>query len=356
MFEPSSDENVVNCLEDVMVYMQKMYKILTKIRQLKLTFTIEDERLINLVDQVTQDELVDLDDLKKLYEDTKVEIAELITEFEYLDSQPFEDSDKVLNANIKSDTVRYIKFFRAEKDSLLEKYFLNCYLYRNEQFNEVLNHVASLLNLVLKKISINKTAIFIQYYDDNIKRVLKANIEELDGKVESLVSHNNPESEWERLLQLTLRTSVLMNYIKSMVVSKNHNEEIFNNGFLKRKLPTVLEELRQFEHQYQKVNKELGHLDSFQHLLSEYNESAEKMKSFEGNININQEYSKDGLLSLNAVLQNYNMHKSKFETLSINSELYNSKCLSLMKNILKKNNEIYKKLKNQYFNLLVERN
>jgi len=351
-----NSEVVKETLQDVVIYSKKIMKVLNKIRHLKLTFTIEDERLINLVDQANEDDIVDSGMVKRNYQDSKTELKDMIDNFEYLNSQPFEDADETLNRQVRDNASIYMKFFKTNQVSVLEEFFLNCYLYRNEKFNEVLNACAEFLNLILKKLNIYKTVIFLKYYDANIKRVLKANIDELTTKIEGVITHNTPVSEFERLLQLTLRTSVLINYIKSMLVSKRHNIEVFDNAYLKQRLPEILKELKGFEDDYKQVHKELGHLDNFINMLPDYLKASEDLKEYEGNVDPNKEYQRDGLFALNKALQGYNLHKSKFENLLLRPEKYNSKCLHKMNNMLNDNNQVYEDLKTLFFQLSIARN
>ena len=346
---------IKDTLQDVVIYSKKIMKVLNKIRHLKLTFTIEDERLINLVDQANEDEVVDSLMVKQNYTDSKNELRVMIDNFEYLDSQPFEDADEALNRQVRDNATVYMKFFKTNEISVLEEFFLNCYLYRNEKFNEVLNSCAEFLNLILKKLNIYKTVIFLKYYDANIQRVLTANINELKSKIEGVITHNTPVAEFERLLQLTLRTSVLINYIKSMLVSKKHNIEVFDNPYLKKRLPEILKELKVFEDDYKRVHKELGHLDNFINMLPDYLKASEDLREYNGNVDPNKEYHKDGLFALNKALQGYNLHKSKFENLLLQPKKYNSRCLLLMNNMLNENNNIYEDLKALYFQLSIAR-
>lgn len=350
-----NSENIKETLQDVIIYTKKITKVLNKVRHLKLTFTIEDERLINLVDQANEEEEVSSVMVKNNYNQAKKELKDMISNFEYLDSQPFEDADDTLNRQVRDNSFVYLKFFKTNEISSLEEFFLNCYLYRNDKFNEVLNSCAEFLNLILKKLNIYKTMIFLKYYDANIKRVLEANINELNSKIEGVITHNSPVNEFERLLQLTLRTSVLINYIKSMLVSKRHNFEVFENEYMKKRLPEILKELKGFEDDYKKVHKELGYLDNFINMLPDYLKASEDMKEFQGNVDLEKEYHKDALFALNKALQGYNLHKSKFESQLYRPEKYDSRCLFLMNQMLKENNEIYEELKLNYFQLSVSR-
>ena len=330
-------------------------KVLNKIRHLKLTFTIEDERLINLVDQANEEEVVDSQMVKKNYQESKAELQKMVKNFDFLNNQPFEDADEELNRQVRDNAFVYLKFFKTNEVSVLEEFFLNCYLYRNDKFNEVLNSCAEFLNLILKKLNIYKTVIFLKYYDANIERVLQANVQELTSKIEGVITHNTPIAEFERLLQLTLRTSVLINYIKSMLVSKRHNIEVFDNEYLKNRLPEILKELKAFEDKYKRVHSELGHLDNFINMLPDYLKASDDLKGYEGNVDPNKEYHKDGLFALNKALQGYNLHKSKFESQLLRPEMYDSRCLHLMDRMLKENNEIYENLKSLYFQLSISR-
>lgn len=342
-------------LHDVMIYTKKIMKVLNKIRHLKLTFTIEDERLINLVDQANEEDVVDSLMVKENYAKSKAELGEMIGNFEYLDSQPFEDADEALNRRVREHSSVYLRFFKTNEVSALEEFFLNCYLYRNDKFNEVLNACAEFLNLILKKLNIYKTLIFLKYYDNNIKRVLEANVGELTAKIEGVITHNSPVNEFERLLQLTLRTSVLINYIKSMLVSKRHNIEVFDNEYLRQRLPGILKELKLFEEDYKKVHRELGYLDNFINMLPDYLKASEDLKEFRGNVDLQKEYHKDALFALNKALQGYNLHKSKFESQLFRPKQYDSRCLLLMNRMLQSNNEVYEELKLLYFQLSVSR-
>ena len=351
-----NSETIKDTLQDVIIYSKKIMKVLNKIRHLKLTFTIEDERLINLVDQANEEEVISSHMVKDNYLESKDVLKDMVESFEYLNSQPFEDADVTLNRQVRAHANNYMKFFKTNEVSILEEFFLNCYLYRNEKFNEVLNSCAEFLNLILKKLNIYKTVIFLKYYDANIERVLKANVTELKSKIEGVISHNTPVAEFERLLQLTLRTSVLINYIKSMLVSKRHNMEVFDNSYLHKRLPEILKELKHFEDDYKQVHKELGHLDNFINMLPDYLRASEDLREYEGNVDPNKEYKKDGLFALNKTLQGYNLHKSKFENLMLRPKKYNSRCLVLMKEMLNNNNKKYESLKQLYFQLSISRN
>ena len=351
-----NSESIKDTLQDVIIYSKKIMKVLNKIRHLKLTFTIEDERLINLVDQASEEEVITSHMVKDNYLESKDVLKDMVESFEYLNSQPFEDADETLNRQVRAHANNYMKFFKTNDVSILEEFFLNCYLYRNEKFNEVLNSCAEFLNLILKKLNIYKTVIFLKYYDANIERVLKANVTELKSKIEGVISHNTPVAEFERLLQLTLRTSVLINYIKSMLVSKRHNMEVFDNSYLHKRLPEILKELKHFEDDYKQVHKELGHLDNFINMLPDYLRASEDLREYEGNVDPNKEYQKDGLFSLNKALQGYNLHKSKFENLMLRPKKYDSRCLVLMEEMLKNNNQKYENLKQMYFQLSISRN
>ena len=351
-----NDTAVKQNLDVVIVYVERLAKLLSKIRQLKLTFTIEDERLINLVDQVSDDEIVNLGKLKTYYEANKTQLAEMMDNFDFLDGQPFEDADHTLNFQVRDNAKRYMEFFKVNNDdSVLDLFFLNCYLFRNEKYNDVLNHTAEFLNLILKKINIYKTTIFIRYYHDHIERILRANTEELKGKIEAIIRHKTPVSEFERLMDLTLKTSILINYIKSMIVSKKHNQVIFSYPYLREQLPAVLRQLKDFEEQYKIVHRELGHLDNFVNFLPDFQQASEEMRSFVGNIENDKEYKVEGLVHLATGLQNYNMQKSKFENIIIKPEQYDSRCLNLMNEYLKENNAVYATLKKQLFHMKIEK-
>lgn len=332
-----------------------MKKILNKVRQLKLTFTIEDERLIALVDSVNEEKKIEITEIEKdLNENTEI-LESLRQDFEDLEEKAFEDSGPELNQQIQTVSKRYIDFFNAKESATIENFYLLCYLYRNEKFNDTLDNCANFLNLILKKINIYKTTLFVKFYEESIISVMRGNIEVLNNHIGKIVDHENPVAEFERLFNMTLRTSVLISFIKSMIVAKKHDEMVFASPYLRQRLPAMLAQQKNFEIDVAKIQKELGHVDNFINMLPDYLRAAKDLQTMDGKIRVDEEYNQEGLRTFNTVLQTYNLHKSKFENLKLDDKNLQSVCLKKLRDLLNENNEIYERLKGMFFKLKVSR-
>lgn len=349
------DREISEALERVKKYMKKMFKILNKVRQLKLTFTIEDERLIALVDGVNEDQSVGIEEIEKELTDNTVLLTKLREDFEELGEKAFEDAGPELNKEIQEHSKRYVRFFNAQDTSTVETFYLLCYLYRNEKFNDTLDNCANFLNLILKKINIYKTTLFVKFYEEKIITVMRGNIQELNNYIFQIVEHNSPVSEFERLFNMTLRTSVLISFIKSMIVSKKHDDMVFASPYLRQRLPAILAQQKEFEVDVGKIQKELGHVDNFINMLPDYLRAANDLEKMDGKVRLDEEYNQEGLRTFNTVLQTYNLHKSKFENLKMDDQTLQSVCLTKLRDILDRNNEIYERLKGMFFKLKVSR-
>ena len=281
-FSFENDDGLKQAIEEVSLYMKKLFKTMSKIRQLKLTFTIPDDRLIGLIDEVPESFSPSLEEIQEMFDEIKLFMSNLGYEFEDLEKQNFEEADEALNRKIVHFADQYLNYLRPSDKSRLESFFVYAYLYRNDRFNEVLNYTSEVLNLMLNKISYYKKAIFLRFFEQKLFVQMKKDIEDLEARSVKILDMNGPIEEFEDLNAKFYTMITAFAFVKSQLVGKKHNEKIFCNPILEVRLPPAMKSLREYEKKMDKVRLELNWIGEYINDLPNYLHASNELKKVEG--------------------------------------------------------------------------
>lgn len=281
-FSFESDEGLAKAIEEVSIYMKKLFKTMSKIRQLKLTFTIPDDRLIGLIDEVPESFSPELEEIQEMFDEIKLFISNLGFEFEDLEKQKFEEADEALNRKVVHFADQYLNYMRPKEKSRLETFFVYAYLYRNDKFNEVLNYTAEILNIMLNKISLYKAAVFLRFFEQTLLPQMKKDVDDLESRVLGILEINGPIEEFEDLNTKFYKVITAFSYVKSQLASRGHNEKIFNNSVLEIRLPPALKSMREYEKKLEDVRKELNWVGEYINDLPNYIHASDELRKVKG--------------------------------------------------------------------------
>lgn len=287
---------------------------MSKIRQLKLTFTIPDDRLISLIDEIPESFSPSLEEIQEMFEEIKLFISNLGFEFEDLEKQKFEDADEALNKKVVHFADQYLKYMRPNEKSRLETFFVYSYLYRNDRFNEVLNYTAGILNTMLNKIILYKMAVFLRFFEQKLFPQLKQDIEDLEKRTLGILEINAPIEEFEDLNTKFYQTITAIAYIKSHFAGKKHDIKIFNNSVIETRLPPALKSLREHELKLDQIKLELNWIGEYINDLPNYIHASGELKKVEGLLKEkNGKVSLTDLKNAQDILNGYNFERNKAE-------------------------------------------
>jgi hypothetical protein len=294
--------------------MKKLFKTMSKIRQLKLTFTIGDDRLIGLIDEVPESFSPELEEIQEMFDEIKLFISNLGFEFEDLEKQKFEEADEALNRKVVHFADQYLNYMRPKDKSRLETFFVYAYLYRNDKFNDVLNYTAQILNTMLQKIALYKAAVFLRFFEQTLLPQIKNDVEDLEKRLAGLIEINGPIEEFEDLNTKFYKLVTVFAYVKSQLASRRHNEKIFNNSVLDVRLPPALKSMREYELRLDVVRKELNWIGEYINDLPNYIYASDELKKVKGLLK--EKNGKVPLKNLKAaqdILSGFNFERKKAE-------------------------------------------
>lgn len=287
---------------------------MSKIRQLKLTFTIADDRLIGLIDEVPESFSPDLEEIQEMFDEIKLFISNLGFEFEDLEKKNFEEADEALNQKVVHFADQYLKYMRPNEKSRLETFFVYAYLYRNDRFNEVLNYTAGVLNLMLKKISLYKAAVFLRFFEEKLFPQLKQEIDDLESRTLNILEINAPIEEFEDLNTKFYKMITAMAFVKSQFASRKHDVKIFNNSCLEVRLPPALKSLREYEKKLDQIRSELNWIGEYINDLPNYQHASDELKKVEGLLKEKAgKVTKTNLKKAHDILNGFNFERNKAE-------------------------------------------
>lgn len=287
---------------------------MSKIRQLKLTFTIPDDRLIGLIDEVPESFSPSITEIMEMFDEIKLFMSNLGYEFEDLEKQKFEEADEALNRKIVHFADQYLNYLRPSDKSRLETFFVYAYLYRNDRFNEVLNYTASILNLMLNKISMYKTAIFLRFFEQKLLVQLKKDVEDIETRTSKILEMNGPIEEFEDLNTKYYSMLTAFAYVKSQFSGRKHNEKLFCNSILEIRMPPALKTLREYEKRLDKMRLELNWIGEYINDLPNYLHASDELKKVEKMLTEKKgKVTVKNLRAAQDILNGYNFERNKAE-------------------------------------------
>lgn len=262
-FSFDSDSNLKEAIEDANQMINKLLKTSTRIRKLKLTFTVNDERLINLIEATPEDYKPQYEDMCKMFDKNKMFLANLIYEFEELRKEDLDEASEQMSQKIYHYAGEYINYFKTGDSvedmdpSMLEKFFVDTYLYRNDKYNDVLEFTSQYANVMLNKFTAYKTLTFLRFAENEMIGNLSKNVAKIEDQIIEFLQSSRMEKEMENIENKIQQTRFALDYIKSGLAGKSYVESQLNNNYLREKSVALLHQVRDLELRIEECNADI---------------------------------------------------------------------------------------------------
>ena len=347
-FAFENDQGLKAAIEKVSFFMKKLFKTTSKIRQLKLTFTVTDERLISLIDSSPEDFSPTLKSIQELYERNKLYLSNLGFEFDDLQKEDFSQATEALNKKIVHFSGEYLKFMKPPTQSDLETFFVNSYLYRNDRFNEVLNYTASILNMMLNKLTLYRTAVFLRFFQDKLLPQLEADTLKITERTNNLFQSTSTPADYEELAQMKFHNNSIITYSKAMLASRKPDERFYANTSIQVNMPLMMKRLKEIETEMIRVEKEFGCAHEYINVYPNYVFAASELRKVAPSLKA-KKITKDVLGNAEIKIMGYNTERLALENFVRDLRHSNTKVYQDLNAILTQDVEEYNAVKKALF-------
>lgn len=256
-FSFESDAKLKESIEEANQMINKLLKTSTRIRKLKLTFTVNDERLINLIEATPEDYRPDYKEMCRLFDKNKMFLANLIYEFEELQKQDLDEATEQLSQKVHHYAGEYINYFDTEASNnnvdatMLEKFFVDAYLYRNDKFNDVLEFASKFANSMLNKYTTYKAVAFLRFCETELISELEETITKTEEDIEGFLKAVNWDSRLQSIETGVHNATLAIDFIKAGLAGKSYTDAHMNNPYLRESSVKLLNKVRELEKRYE---------------------------------------------------------------------------------------------------------
>ena len=269
-------QTIKPALAQAVEVVNKMMKAVVKGKRTQITFTIEDTVLSGLIQEYPSDQL-SVNDILKAYDSCNGLFERLLDDIEDSLQQNMAEKNEELDLKVKNTANLFFRFFSKE-DSQLGLFLTAVYIFREQLTDRLADRTSEFANVLLKKITAYKTFAFVNYYRNSIEKELVKNVQFMTGRVKRFFDAVSPIKEFESVVDLHAKTSLLLTYLKNALTSKRTTEQVFNNDFLNQNVPVLVEQLADFDNQMNEIRKELGVMESIAPFYDKYLELTAEMK------------------------------------------------------------------------------
>lgn len=333
-------------LDNTRFFIKKLFKSLSKIRQLKLSFTIEDEHLIELIEKTPEYIQPQRNEIEKLFDEMNMVINNLVYELGELENVEQDQMDKKYNRNIIHFSKEYIKFFKPKSENIMEQFFVQCYLFRNDKFNEILNYTSELMNFMLNKLELYKTTIFLRYFEEILLSQIEAKVSKLSKDIDNFHNSPNPTDQCSEMGSSVFQLEVLFVFIKYNLASRKSDSDLFGNLTLETRLEPALKKLREHELELLKCKKQvswigefIAHFSNFEYACADLNKVQPMLKKIKKNAS-----ALDNFKKVHDILFTYNKERQHAEHFIYETKECGVQLREYVETQLLKGNELYKEM------------
>ena len=317
----------------------KMMKSLQKIKRTQITFTIEDTELSDFIENYNGDQLT-TEDLSEEYKKCDAFFGDVIEAVGRLLEMNFEEVNEEADEGVRRLIKRYVKFFENENNSL-NKYYLFCYIYREQAAEEILEEASLFINLILNKITAYRTMFFIKHYESEVKPRIINHIKGSQKLIDNLVDSDTAVDDFQ-LISKNINIAIsLYNFANLNLTQKITKNTFFNNETINRKNKVLAVELKTFGDRLGSIKSHFPILDLISQEINNYKGNVNEVKS----INF-EDGSVDNLAKCSVLLRRLNHNKKSLENILIQFKSFNSKNLTQVRDLIDGNDNIIEEIKN----------
>jgi hypothetical protein len=317
----------------------KMMKSLQKIKRTQLTFTIEDSELSDFIENYSGDQLT-TEDLSEEYKKCDAFFGDVIEAVGKLLELNFDEVNEEADEGVRRLIKRYVKFFENQ-DNYLNKYYLDCYMFREQLGEEILEEASLFINLILNKITAYRTFSFLNHYGSDIKPRILNHIKGSQKLIDNLTDSDQAAEDFQTISNNVNIAINLTNFANYNLTQKTTKSTYFNNEAINRRNKVLFVELKTFGDRLGSIKSQFPILDLISQELNNYKLIVNEVKGIDF-----ENESVDNLAKCSVLLRRLNYNKNNLENIIIQFNRFNSKHLNQVRELISGNDSIVEEIKN----------
>lgn len=249
---PVKLKTALGSLEEVCLTMMKAIR---KMKKTQLTFTIDDQLLSSLIQQMSTNEIT-LNSVMERFDRANEVLADLQRELEALSKVDLTPKNNDIDMRIKQVSKSFIQFF-TDPSNHVNQFLVSCYLYRESLIEDYMGKSSDLANLALNKLRSYQVFAFLKYYDETIEADLDRGLKTLAKNSKRFFEERSLSQDFENSNELASYVRLTLLFIRSFLSGRQVDEKIFDNSYLKERMPKVGAKIDKQTLKIEKISREL---------------------------------------------------------------------------------------------------
>lgn len=272
----NTPQNLKSSLNQAQDICTRMIKAVSKVKKTQVTFTINDEVLSSLVENLEGGD-VTLQEVMQNFDSCNVFFERLEEELDFLLEQDLTVHNDEIDSKVRNVTNLFAKFLENPNNHLF-MFLTQCYVYRDTIINDLTDQASAFATLLLKKVTCYRTFVFLKYFDDYLDEELARGIKKMGQQISGFFDTRSPLQEFTAITAQASKTSILIYFIKNALVDKKTDAIIFNNHYLNEKVPELVQKIDRLSQSLATIEEELRIIQAIVPAYDQYIEATNQMK------------------------------------------------------------------------------
>lgn len=214
---------------------------MSKIRKTQLSFTLSDTQLSEQIDRFSEGEndTLSVEKIEGLESKGNVLLSKIRDSINEVLMEDFDEEKAELNQKIKETCFLFVKYFENPENQVAQ-FQVATYLYRDKIFDQVLDDFSIFVTLLLKKITAYKTYVFIKYYEQSLEEHIRQSLDESSTIIKGALQSKDLAADYKKSFEINKQAKMAINFVKSKLTKKKTDTETFNNIFLNKEIPKII--------------------------------------------------------------------------------------------------------------------
>ena len=320
----------------------RMMKAVRKIKKTQITFTIDEELLSSLIQEIDKKNIA-LHDILQHSTETKNSFEKLQQEIETVLQSDLSIQNDDIDFKVKSIATEFSKFFINSRNST-NKFLAGCYVYRDKIIEDCTDYCSAFANLLLGKLTSYRSFIFLKYYDETIEPTTDRDIKQAFLKVKKILDNDSLTQDYKTISDKVFSSNLAILYTKDILFARKIDDKIFYNIYYKEKLPKIAAKVDAQSLKLKNIEKELKIIDKILPFYYNYIEATHNLKL----INL-KDSNIDKKLEIQKIIQKFVLENNKLEAIIINYKDTSAETYQQINDLIEGNKIISEEYKSLFF-------
>lgn len=304
----NTPQNLKPALTTAQDVCMRMIKAVSKVKKTQMTFTVSDELLSSLVENLEGTD-VTLQEVMQNFDACSAFFERLDEEVDYLLEKDFKVQSDEIDAKVRNSVSLFAKFFENPNNHLT-MFLAQCYAYRDRIINDLSDEASSFASLLLKKLTCYRTFLFLKYFEENMESELDKDIKRMGQRISGFFDTRSPIQEFTDLTNQASKTSILIYFVKNALVNKKTDHIIFNNPVLNTQIPQLILKIEKLHQNLIVIENELKIIQVIVQDFDKYIEATNYLKQINAKSN-----EKGDRINIQKALRNLKKESDKLDYL-----------------------------------------